>query len=130
MVVKEVIVTKAKVSPLKKVKSSFSSSSFLALVNSAQLVPISLPKSTSMSKANWKLRGPYNVGGRTRALAFDVLNIFCLSQKFSKQENSPKAIYSEKNGDYFKYNNGKKQTLVAMGFAAYAAVNLIKNNFN
>jgi len=33
-----------------------------------------LPKSTSMSKANWKLRGPYNVGGRTRALAFDVVD--------------------------------------------------------
>jgi hypothetical protein len=33
-----------------------------------------LPKSTTMSKANWKLRGPYNVGGRTRALAFDILD--------------------------------------------------------
>jgi len=31
-----------------------------------------LPKSTAMSKANWKHRGPYNVGGRTRALAMDV----------------------------------------------------------
>ena len=33
-----------------------------------------LPKSQAMSKSNWKLRGPYNVGGRTRALAFDVLD--------------------------------------------------------
>ena len=33
-----------------------------------------LPKSSAMSKSNWKHRGPYNVGGRTRALAFDVLN--------------------------------------------------------
>ena len=31
-----------------------------------------LPKATTMSKANWKHRGPYNVGGRTRALAMDV----------------------------------------------------------
>ena len=31
-----------------------------------------LPKSTATSKANWKHRGPYNVGGRTRALAMDV----------------------------------------------------------
>ncbi|MBC8511058.1 MAG: T9SS type A sorting domain-containing protein [Cryomorphaceae bacterium] len=31
-----------------------------------------LPKSTAMSKANWLHRGPYNVGGRTRALAMDV----------------------------------------------------------
>ena len=31
-----------------------------------------LPKSTAMSKANWIHRGPYNVGGRTRALAMDV----------------------------------------------------------
>ena len=33
-----------------------------------------LPKSSAMPKANWKHRGPYNVGGRTRALAFDVLS--------------------------------------------------------
>jgi photosystem II stability/assembly factor-like uncharacterized protein len=33
-----------------------------------------LPKSSAWSKANWKHRGLYNVGGRTRALAFDVLN--------------------------------------------------------
>ena len=33
-----------------------------------------LPISTVMNKANWVHRGPYNVGGRTRALAFDVLN--------------------------------------------------------
>ena len=33
-----------------------------------------LPKSTAMSKANWVHRGPYNVGGRTRALAMDVLD--------------------------------------------------------
>jgi len=33
-----------------------------------------LPISSVMSKANWLHRGPYNVGGRTRALAMDVLN--------------------------------------------------------
>ena len=33
-----------------------------------------LPKSTSMSKANWVHRGPYNVGGRTRAFAIDILD--------------------------------------------------------
>ena len=33
-----------------------------------------LPKSTSMSKVNWVHRGPYNVGGRTRAFAMDVLD--------------------------------------------------------
>jgi len=33
-----------------------------------------LPKSTALSKANWVHRGPYNVGGRTRAFAMDVLN--------------------------------------------------------
>jgi len=31
-----------------------------------------LPKATSMNKANWLHRGPYNVGGRTRALAMDI----------------------------------------------------------
>ena len=33
-----------------------------------------LPKSKTLSKANWVHRGPYNVGGRTRALAMDVLS--------------------------------------------------------
>ena len=33
-----------------------------------------LPKSTRINKTNWLHRGPYNVGGRTRALAFDVLD--------------------------------------------------------
>ncbi len=31
-----------------------------------------LPKSTAFNKASWVHRGPYNVGGRTRALALDV----------------------------------------------------------
>ena len=31
-----------------------------------------LPVSTKLTKANWIHRGPYNVGGRTRAIAFDV----------------------------------------------------------
>jgi len=33
-----------------------------------------LPKSTSFNKASWVHRGPYNVGGRTRALALDVID--------------------------------------------------------
>ncbi|MBT5614655.1 MAG: T9SS type A sorting domain-containing protein [Flavobacteriales bacterium] len=33
-----------------------------------------LPKSTSFNKASWLHRGPYNVGGRTRALAMDMLD--------------------------------------------------------
>ena len=33
-----------------------------------------LPKSSSMHKSVWKHRGPYNVGGRTRALCFDILD--------------------------------------------------------
>ncbi|MDA8535547.1 T9SS type A sorting domain-containing protein [Flavobacteriales bacterium] len=33
-----------------------------------------LPQSNSLNKANWVHRGPYNVGGRTRALALDVLD--------------------------------------------------------
>ena len=33
-----------------------------------------LPKSSLISKSNWIHRGPYNVGGRTRALAMDVLD--------------------------------------------------------
>ncbi len=33
-----------------------------------------LPKASVFSKANWIHRGPYNVGGRTRALAMDVLD--------------------------------------------------------
>ena len=32
------------------------------------------------------------------------LNIFCLSQKFSKLRSYPKALFKEKNGDFFQYN--------------------------
>ena len=33
-----------------------------------------LPKATSFSKNNWVSRGPYNVGGRTRAMCLDILD--------------------------------------------------------
>ena len=33
-----------------------------------------LPKASSLFKSNWIHRGPYNVGGRTRALAMDILD--------------------------------------------------------
>ena len=33
-----------------------------------------LPKSAALSKGTWLHRGPYNVGGRTRALAMDILD--------------------------------------------------------
>ena len=33
-----------------------------------------LPKSTAFNKTSWLHRGPYNVGGRTRALAIDILD--------------------------------------------------------
>ena len=33
-----------------------------------------LPVSTKLTKSNWIHRGPYNVGGRTRAISFDVLD--------------------------------------------------------
>jgi len=33
-----------------------------------------LPVSKTLNKSNWLHRGPYNVGGRTRALAIDVLD--------------------------------------------------------
>ena len=33
-----------------------------------------LPNSSYVSKSTWKHRGPFNVGGRTRALAFDILD--------------------------------------------------------
>ena len=42
-----------------------------------------LPISSTLNKSNWIHRGPYNVGGRTRALAIDVLdeNIFLLVEQ-------------------------------------------------
>ena len=33
-----------------------------------------LPVSTKLTKSNWIHRGPYNVGGRTRAISFDILD--------------------------------------------------------
>ena len=47
-----------------------------------------LPKSSVMSKANWLHRGPYNVGGRTRALAMDVLDENTHSSNETKKTQS------------------------------------------
>ena len=33
-----------------------------------------IPSTNLLSKSNWVHRGPYNVGGRTRALAIDILD--------------------------------------------------------
>lgn len=116
---------------LQKMKSSFSIITYI--VDSGFEGPQSrfhcLADISSMSKAKCiYLVFPDDIKFNLKYLNKPGLNIFCLSQKFSKQINNPKVIYSEKNGDYFKYSNGKKKTLVAMGFAAYEAFDLIKYN--
>ncbi len=116
---------------LQKIKSSFSIITYI--VDSGYEGPQSrfhcLSDISSMSKANCcYLVFPDDIKINLKKINKQGLNIFCLSQKFSKQSNNPKVIYADKSGDYFKYNNGKKYTFVAMGFAAYEVYELMKNS--
>ena len=68
-----------------------------------------------MNKANWVHRGPYNVGGRTRAFAMDVLAVFLkqgyYNYHYALNDTSTKRVdvsfiegthYQTRN-DYFVY---------------------------
>tara|TARA_B100000795_G_C22792036_1_gene437442 strand:- start:1519 stop:2424 length:906 start_codon:yes stop_codon:yes gene_type:complete len=116
---------------LQKIQSSFSIITYI--VDSGYEGPQSrfhcLSDISSMSKANCcYLIFPDDIKINLKKINKKGLNIFCLSQKFSKQTNCPKVIYADKSGDFFKYNNGKKYTLIAMGFSAYEVYELIKKN--
>jgi pyruvate/2-oxoglutarate/acetoin dehydrogenase E1 component len=116
---------------LQKIQSSFSIITYI--VDSGYEGPQSrfhcLSDISSMSKANCcYLIFPDDIKINLKKINKKGLNIFCLSQKFSKQTNCPKVIYADKSGDFFKYNNGKKYTLIAMGFSAYEVYELIQKN--
>ena len=116
---------------LQKIKSSFSIITYI--VDSGFEGPQSrfhcLSEISSMSKANCcYLVFPDDIKINLKKINQKGLNIFCLSQKFSKQKINPKVSYADESGDYFKYNSGKKYTFVTMGFAAYEVYDLIKNN--
>ena len=53
------------------------------------------------------------------------LNIFCLSQKNFKSKENPKLINSFQKKNIFQYKKGKKGTVVAIGFSAYKALEII-----
>jgi pyruvate/2-oxoglutarate/acetoin dehydrogenase E1 component len=53
------------------------------------------------------------------------LNIFCLSQKNFKSKENPKLINSFQEKKIFQYRKGKKGTVVAIGFSAYKALEII-----
>ena len=116
---------------LQKIKKSFSIITYI--VDSGFEGPQSrfhcLSDISSMSKANCNyLIFPHDINFNLRKMKKKGFNIFCLSQKFSKLKLNPKAIFSDKSGDYFQYNRGKKKTLITMGFAAYEVFDLVQNN--
>ena len=119
---------------LQKVQKSFSIITYI--VDSGFEGPQSrfhcLSEVSSMSKANCNyLIFPDDINYNLNKINKPGFNIFCLSQKFSKKIFNPKAIFKEKNGDYFQYNKGNKITIIAMGFSAYEVFHLInkKNKF-
>lgn len=56
------------------------------------------------------------------------VNIFCLSQKYSKSNFNINYSRNYNNGDIYQYNLGKKLTIVAVGFSAYHVQKLIEQN--
>ena len=115
----------------KKKKSSFSIITYI--VDSGFEGPQSrlncLSEFASISKARCKyLVFPDDIKFNLKFLSKGGLNLMCLSQRYSRENHNPKAIYKEKNGDYFKYSSGNQFTFIAMGFAAYEVSKIIKNN--
>ena len=52
--------------------------------------------------------------------------IFCLSQRYSKTSPNPKLIRHYGNKNIFQYKEGKKGTIVSIGFASYKIYDEIK----
>ena len=53
-------------------------------------------------------------------------NIFCLSQRYFKSEENPKLIKSFQKNEIFQYRKGSKGSIIAFGFSAYKALEIIK----
>ena len=52
-------------------------------------------------------------------------NLYCLSQKFSKQSYYPECTYVSNDKDIYRYKKGNKYTFVCMGFSAYYVYKLL-----
>jgi len=116
---------------LQKIKKSFSIITYV--VDSGFEGPQSrfhcLSDISSMSKATCNyFIFPDDINYNLNKINQKGLNIFCLSQKFSKLRSNPKALFKEKNGDFFQYNRGNKFTLITMGFAAYEVFDLVQKD--
>ena len=113
---------------IQKIKHSFTIVTYI--VDSGYEGPQSrfncLAEFASMSKAKCKyLVFPEDIKYNLKYISKGGLNIMCLSQKYCRENYNPKALFKEKNGDFFQYLSGKDYTFIAMGFAAYEVYKII-----
>jgi pyruvate/2-oxoglutarate/acetoin dehydrogenase E1 component len=119
---------------LEKVKGSFSIITYI--VDSGYEGPQSrlhnLQEISNISRANCiYLIFPDDIKYNLKYINKKIFNIFCLSQKHSRLDVSPKCLKNFDNGRIFKYSSGKKATLVSVGFSSYYVYEkIIKNNIN
>ena len=68
---------------------------------------------------------PSDIKLNLKKLKNKSLNIFCLSQKYFKSKNNPILINSFQHDNVFQYKKGKKGSVIAFGFSAYKALEII-----
>ncbi len=114
-----------------KIKSAFSIITYI--VDSGFEGPQSrlncLSEIASMSKSNCRfLVFPEDIKYNIKKINQNGFNLFCLSQKYSREKFNPKLISFDRKGDTFQYSVGNKYTFIALGFAAYEVYKIIMQN--
>ena len=116
---------------LEKIKNTFSI--FTYIVDSGYEGPQSrfhcLQEFASLSNINCTyLIFPEDIKQNLKKMNKKNFNLFCLSQKFSKQYILPKCSYVSNDKDVYRYKKGNKYTFVCMGFSAYPVNDILRNS--
>lgn len=87
----------------------------------------SLQEITSFSFVNSiYLVFPEDIKINLKKLNNNYFNIFCLSQRYFKSYENPRLIKSFQKDEIFQYQKGNEGSIVAFGFSAYKALEIIK----
>ncbi len=87
----------------------------------------SLQEITSFSFVNSiYLVFPEDIKINLKKLNNNYFNIFCLSQRYFKSDENPRLIKSFQKDEIFQYQKGNEGSILAYGFSAYKALEIIK----
>ena len=116
---------------LEKIRNTFSI--FTYIVDSGYEGPQSrfhcLQEFASLSNINCTyLIFPKDIEENLKKMNKNNFNLYCLSQKFSKQGYYPECTYVSNDKDVYRYKKGNKYTFVCMGFSAYYVYELLNKS--